>query len=52
MGKRTAFPGRRKQFIGPDMSDTKTLYAAFAAAIDAVLFTLEAEGVLPEGSRN
>ena len=50
MGKRTAFPGRRKQFIGPDMSDTKTLYAAFAAAIDAVLFTLEAEGVLPEGT--
>ncbi|TIX51333.1 arginine--tRNA ligase [Alteraurantiacibacter aquimixticola] len=29
------------------MSDTKTLYAAFAAKIDAVLSALEAEAVLP-----
>ena len=31
------------------MSDTKTLYAAYAAKIDAVLAALEAEGVLPAG---
>ncbi|MEN7536506.1 arginine--tRNA ligase [Aurantiacibacter flavus] len=31
------------------MSDIQTLYAAFAARIDAVLSALEAEGVLPAG---
>jgi arginyl-tRNA synthetase len=31
------------------MSETNTLYAAFAAKIDAVLSTLEAEGALPAG---
>ena len=31
------------------MSDTKTLYAAYAAKIDAVLAALEADGVLPAG---
>jgi arginyl-tRNA synthetase len=31
------------------MSDTQTLYAAFAAKIDAALSALEADGVLPAG---
>ena len=31
------------------MSDTQTLYAAFAAKLDAVLNTLEAAGTLPAG---
>jgi arginyl-tRNA synthetase len=31
------------------MSDTKTLYAAYAAKINAVLAALEADGVLPAG---
>ena len=32
------------------MSETQTLYAAYAVRIDAVLAALEMEGVLPEGS--
>ena len=31
------------------MSDNQTLYAAFAAKIDAVLAALEMEGTLPAG---
>jgi arginyl-tRNA synthetase len=43
------FRSPRKQANGAAMSETQTLYAAFAAKIDAVLTALEGEDVLPAG---